>query len=137
MARRGDVGAKIDGLGKFRRDLRAIDSDLEKELKDNLRKRVMEARDKARSNLRSRSKDPQNRIEKTIKGSLTMRGGSLYSDHPGSAVNEHGGTISPRGTPIEIRGKSYMYDAAEEGAKAVVEELDRSFDQIAGHHGFN
>lgn len=137
MARRSDLQIRADGLAKLRRDLRAIDKDLGKALTDHLRDIARGVRDDARRNLHDRSKNPQNRIEKTIKHSVRARGASIYSDHPGAPVQEWGGTIRPRGVPIEIRGKRFMRDAVEENTKHVEDELGRSLDVIADAHGFH
>jgi len=136
MARRREFGLEAKGLSKLRRDLRAIDKDLGKALTDHLRGIAREVRDDARAKLHERSANPQNRIEKTIKHSVTAKGASIYSDHPGSPVQEFGGTISPRGTPIEIKGKSYMRDAVTDHTRHVEEEVARTLDVIADTHGF-
>jgi|GEM_PF-2276755 len=137
MARRDDLSLKVEGLAKLRRDLRAIDKDLGKSLTDHLRDLAREVRDDARSNLRERSKDPQNRIEKTIKHSVKAKGASVFSDHPGAAVQNYGGTIAPKGTPIEIKGKSYMDDAVHNRADHVKEQVEGLLDGIADRNGFH
>jgi len=136
MARRTEHSIEVPGLAKLRRDLRAIDKDLGKAVTDHIRDVVRPIRDDARSKLRERSKDPQNRIEKTVKHSVTAKGASLYSDHDGSAVQNWGGTIKPRGVPIEIKGKRYLDGAVYENTAHVEEELGRSLDVIADRNGF-
>lgn len=136
MAGRQEVAVKAPGLSKLRRDLKKIDKDLGREATSHIREVAKGVRDQARSNLRERSKNPKGVIEKTIKHSVNSRGASIYSNHPGSGVQEWGGTIAPRGTPIEIKGKAYMRGAVAEKADDVAEELGDLLDVIARRNGF-
>lgn len=136
MARRTEYSVQANGLAKLRRDLRAIDKGLAKELTSHVRTIAREVRDDARAKLRERSENPQNRIEKTIKHSVTAKGASIYSDHPGAPVQEFGGTIKPKGAPIEIKGKRYMQDAVEDNTKDVEEKLGDTLDVLARFNGF-
>lgn len=136
MARRTEHSIEVPGLAKLRRDLRAIDKGLGKALTDHLRDVAKVVRDDARAKLRERSKNPQNRIEKTVKHSVRAKGASIFSDHPGSAVQNWGGTIEPRGMPIEIKGKRYMDGAVYEHTEHVEAEMGRTLDAIADRNGF-
>ena len=124
------------GLARFRSDLRKIDRDLARGVDGVLRGIGRKVRDEARANLRARSKRPQNRIEKTIQSRVRTGGVIVLSDHPGAGVEEFGGTIEPRGAPIEIEGKHYLIDAAEANMEYVEEELGTLLDAAADRHGF-
>lgn len=133
MAVRRDVSVKVDGLAKLRRDLKAIDKDLGKAFTDHLRDIAREIRDDARS----RAPRKTGALQRSIKHSVRARGASVYSDLDYAAVHEWGGTIRPRGAPIEIRGRHYIYSAVDENIKHIEEELERSLDVIADRHGFH
>ncbi len=136
MAGRSDLVVQAPGLSKLRRDLKKIDKDLARDATRHVREIAKGVRDEARSNLQERSKNPTGAMAKTVKHSVRARGASIYSDHPGSGVQEWGGTISPRGTPIEISGKAYMRGAVETKAGDVAEQLGDLLDVIANRNGF-
>jgi HK97 gp10 family phage protein len=133
MARRDELSVKIEGLAKFGRDLRAIDKDLGKAFTDHLRDLAKEVRDDARS----RAPVKTGALQRSIKHSVRARGASVFSNSPYANVQEWGGTIRPRGTPIEIRGRHFIYSAVDDHADHVAKEVERSLDAIADRHGFN
>lgn len=136
MAGGDDIVVKAPGLSKLRRDLKKIDKDLGRDATRHVREIAKSVRDEARSNLQERSKNPTGAMARTIKHSVKSRGASIYSDHEGSGVQEWGGRISPRGTPIEISGKAYMRDAVVTKADDVAEQLGDLLDVIARRNGF-
>jgi HK97 gp10 family phage protein len=133
MARRDGLSLKVEGLAKLRRDLRAIDKDLGKALTDHLRDLARDVRDDARS----RAPVKTGALQRSIKHSVRARGASVYSNSPYAGVQEWGGTIRPRGTPIEIRGRHFISSAVADNADHVVKEVERSLDAIADRHGFD
>jgi phage gpG-like protein len=132
VARRDELSVDVPGLGKLRRDLKAIDKDLAKSLTDHLREIARGVRDEARS----RAPVQTGALQRSIKHSVRARGASVYSNLPYAGVQEFGGTISPRGTPIAIRGRHFIYSAIADESDHVERELERSLDVIADRHGF-
>jgi len=130
---RDNLSVKVDGLAKLRRDLKAIDKDLGKSLTDHLREIAKEVRDEARS----RAPRKTGALASSIKHSVRARGASVYSNSPYANVQEWGGTIRPRGTPIEIRGRHFIYSAVDDHTDRVKAELERSLDVIADRNGFH
>jgi HK97 gp10 family phage protein len=124
---------RVDGLAKLRRDLKAIDKDLGKSLTDHLREIAKEVRDDARS----RAPVKTGALRGSIKHSVRARGASVYSNLDYAPVHEWGGTIRPRGAPIEIRGRHFIAEAVDANSKRVEDELARSLDAIADRHGFS
>ena len=133
MGRHDDLSIKVDGLGKLRRDLKAIDKDLAKSLTDHLREIAKEVRDDARS----RAPRKTGALSRSIKHSVRARGATVFSNLDYAPVHEWGGTITPRGTPIEIRGQHFIYSAIYDQADRIKSELERSLDVIADRNGFN
>jgi HK97 gp10 family phage protein len=133
MGRNTDLSIKANGLAKLRRDLKAIDKDLAKSFTDHLREIAKDVRDDARP----RAPRKTGALQRSIKHSVRARGASVYSNLPYAGVQEWGGTIRPRGTPIEIRGRHFIYSAVDENTKHVEEELTRTLDVIADRHGFH
>lgn len=142
MALRGGASSPrfaIDaqGLADLRRSFARIDKELKRELDRDLRAIGHGVRDEARTLLRGRSKNPQGVIERTIRTSVTARGVSVYSNHPGSGVINWGGEIAPRGTPIRIAGKQFLNDAADEHMSRVEEQMGELLDRVAQRNGFH
>lgn len=124
------------GLADLRRDLGRISRDLRVALDAELRVMGNEARDRARTLLRERSKNPQGRIERTIRTSVSRGGVAIYSRHPGAAPIQWGGVIKPRGTPIKLVGKRYMSEAVGEGLEELEDRLGVAFDNIVPRYQF-
>jgi phage gpG-like protein len=135
MARRGydELSVKVDGLAKLRRDLRAINKDLGKSLTDHIREIAKEVRDDARP----RTPELSGALRRSEKYSVRTRGAAIYSKLPYAGVQEWGGTIHPRGAPIKIRGRHFLYSAVDQNAAHIKAELERSLDEIADRNGFH
>lgn len=127
------LSVQVEGLSKLRRDLRAIDKGLGKSLTDHIREIARKVRDDARSRAPKKTK----RLSRSIKHSVRARGASVYSNSPYANVHEWGGTIRPRGVPIRIKGRRFIYSAVQDNTKNVEEELGRSLDVIADRNGFH
>lgn len=133
MAPNRELSLRVEGLAKLRRDLRAIDKDLGKSLTDHLRDLAKEVRDEARS----RAPVKTGALQRSIKHSVRARGASIYSNTPYAGVQEWGGTIRPKGTPIEIQGRHFIYSAIYDHADHIKGQVEGLLDGIADRHGFN
>jgi HK97 gp10 family phage protein len=134
MARTGrdDIVVRAPGLSKLRRDLKKIDRDLGREATRHVRRVGNQVRDEARS----RAPKKTGRLSKSIRTSVRSKGASIYSPEEYAGVHEFGGTISPKGTPIEIEGQRFIYGAIDEKADDVAEQLGDLLDHIADTNGF-
>jgi len=130
--RAGGVTVRAPGLSKLRRDLGKIDKDLRLAANRHIREVANEVRDEARS----RAPKKTGRLQKSIKASVRAAGASIYSDLVYAPVHEWGGTIRPRGTPIEIEGKHFMRSAVDDKTERIEEHLGDLLDGIADRHGF-
>jgi hypothetical protein len=133
MARNTEVSVDVPGLAKLRRDLKAIDKGLAKGLTDHLRDVAKEVRDDARE----RAPVDEGDLKKSIKHSVTGKGASVYSNSDYAEVHEWGGVIRPRGVPIEIVGRRYIYDAVGDHTDRIRSEMDRILDVVADSNGFH
>ncbi len=124
MARRGVVGA--DGMRVFAKEMRAISPKLGVATSATLRAIGNVERDKIRGSsdapaAESGAEDSQGkarRKRRSVKTSVRAGGVSLYTREPDAAVWNWGGTIRPRGVPIQIPRTEFVSgqvkaDAAE------------------------
>lgn len=101
---RKDLAIQIDGLSAFRRALKEVSPDAEKEFRLTLRKYGKLALTRARSN----SPVQTGALRKSIKLSVTQTQASVYSGSPYAKAHEWGSSgeagsqIQPRGVPIKI-----------------------------------
>jgi len=101
---RKDLAIQVDGLSAFRRALKEVSPDAEKEFKTAIRNYGKRALTKARGNAPVRS----GALRKSIKLSVTNREGAIYSNSPYARAQEWGSSsressqVQPRGVPIGI-----------------------------------
>ncbi len=123
---------QIEGLAQLRRDLRAIDAGLSRELNVELRQTVnIAARDAATLAPRRTGK-----LARSYKPFTRGNIAGVRSPLPYAPVNEYGGTIRPRGVPIDIRRSQPVSRAVERNADRIAEELGDRIEDLARRHGF-
>ncbi len=134
-----DGGVTVRNLGAFRRNLRRLDRGVDVGLARYIRTMAREVRDDARDRTPvgrpDRRADKQRKpgtLAKSIKHSVRQKNVTLYSDQPDAGVHEFGGTISPRGVPIQIREVAMLRGAVRDRAAEVEDRIGRMFDAIAG-----
>lgn len=128
---------RVKGLSDLQRAFRRIGAQAGPEIRARLLRITAPAAADARAKLTARSKNPTGgRI--TFRPYSRQRSAGIRSTHPGAGVNEWGGTIRPRGTPITIEGKHAMVDAVEARHDQAERELGDLIDDLArGVGGFN
>ena len=127
------VRIDVEGLGQFRRDLRAIGGPpLVRELREVL-KHAAEIAARQASVLAPRK---TGRLARSYRPFTRGNTAGVRSRLPYAGVIEFGGTISPKGTPIDIRRYEPVTRAVEQRADAVEAELAAGFDDLARAHGF-
>lgn len=95
---------QIEGLSAFRRALKEVSPDAEKEFVRTIRTYATRARDRARS----RTPVQTGALRKSIKHSVTKTQGAVYSNSPYARAHEWGTTgdsrsqVKPNGAPIKI-----------------------------------
>jgi phage gpG-like protein len=101
---RKDLAIQIEGLSAFRKALREVSPDAEKEFARTLRTYGTRARDRARS----RAPVQTGALRKSIKHSVTKTQASVYSNlvyaraHEWGASGQANSQIQPQGVPIAI-----------------------------------
>jgi phage gpG-like protein len=123
------------GLREFRRDLARIDKDLGKAVSQHLRGVASTVRGAAREKAETFRQSGE--LARSYRYSVRAKGASIYSNSPYAGVHEFGGTIRPRGTPIEIEKRAPIYGAIADKAAFVEEELGDVLEVVAGRHGFS
>lgn len=122
---------EIKGLREFRRDVRRLDSDADKELRKEL---------KAAGDTVLRGADVPTRsgaLKRSLRISVTAKGVSIYSNLPQAPVLHWGGEISPRGVPIRFPRTEFLSGALDRGADRLVEDISDSVERAAKRTGWH
>jgi len=132
-------GLTVRNLGSFRRSIRKLDRGLDVGLGRYIRESAREVRDEARSRTpvgratrRAAGQRKPGTLQKSIRHSVTQKRATLYSNEPDAPVHEFGGTIRPRGVPIDIRETAMLRGAVAEKSDEVESHLTQMFDHLAG-----
>lgn len=122
-------------IDAFNSHLREIQKETEKELGQELRRIGNEARDE----IRGSTEDPflTGATRRSVKTSVRRKSQvSLFSTAPQAPVWHWGGTIRPRGAPIEFPRTEFVAGTVLELADEIDEEIGEAFDRIARRRGF-
>lgn len=76
------------------------------------------------------------RLAGSLKTSYRGTSATVRSRLPYSNWIHWGGVISPKGTPIRIEGRPFIYDALQERREQIVDELAGAIDELARRHGW-
>jgi hypothetical protein len=132
MAARGVIDTS--GISDLLRDLGKIDKGLRAAMVAELRDIGNSARDKVRSGTQ-----PPFRTGKTRRSFKTsVKGGTIavYSLLPQAPVWQWGGSIKPRGVPIEFPRTEFVTKEVEEAGKGADERLAGLLDATAARYEF-
>jgi hypothetical protein len=129
------------GIGDLVRDLGKIDRSLRSALVKELRDIGNEVRDKVRSSTQppfgpTDSKGEIGRKRHSIKTGVRRGAISLYSLEPDSAVWNWGGSISPRGAPIQIPRTEFLTSEIYRQGDHVDDRLTDVLDRTAARYQF-
>lgn len=127
------TGLHAPGLSKLRRDLTRIDKRLGQEATRHIRSIAA----KVKIDARVRAPRRTGRLSRSIRHSVRSKGASIYSNLEYAPVQHWGGTIRPRGVPIQIKPSLYLTTAAEQNMRNVENELAGILDHIADSFGFH
>lgn len=127
-----DARIETVGLREFRRDLKKLDREIDKELVGDIRRAGGTYLTEARTEAPMKS----GALAKSLKLSVTTRGVSIYSTVPYAGVVHWGGTIAPRGAPITFERTEFISKAVDRGADRLVDELSDSVEQAAKRAGW-
>lgn len=128
-----DLRVEIEGLRKFRRDIKAMDDGLPKEASAILKGAAQVVAAEARS----RAPRGTGALAASIKAASAGDRALVRVGVPYAAVHEFGGTIRPRGAAITIRKRAMVYGAIAHKRADVERIILRGFDGLARRHGWN
>ncbi len=125
----------VEGMGELLRTLGRIDAGMSKGLKAELRGigKTVQARVRAGKGDPFRTGKLRRSIKVSVRtGGITRVGGvTLYSSLPQAGVWEWGGTIQPRGAPIQIPKTQFVRGEVFEAAEDTEGHLAALFDTLA------
>lgn len=124
---------KIEGLAEFRRDLRKLDREADKELRGNIRAGAEKVLREAQADAPRRS----GALARSLKISVTAKRASIYSNLPYAPVVHWGGTIKPRGVEIRFKRTEFISGAAERGADRLAEDIAQGVERAALRAGWH
>lgn len=125
---------RVEGLADLRRDLRAMGAKAEgRGLTRALRAGAQEVAVAASPLAPRRSGD----LAKSYRAGAAGTRAYVRSRLPYAAVQEFGGTIAPRGTPITIQPRTAVTRALRAKEDAVVDRLADALDDLARQHGWH
>lgn len=132
MPRRDGFDIEVEGLREFRRDLRRLEPEIDKQLRADIRKAVRTVAAEAAAIAPRRS----GALAASYKPFVTSRGAGVASTLPYAPIIEYGGTINPRGVPIKFTRRMPVTVAAERAQARIVDRLGESVDAAARRAGW-
>ena len=136
----GTLRAIVEGGNALAADFEAVRVGLSRELKLVMRDGAELASDAAKP---LTPFDPLHRVTRPdglphIRDSLFAvalgSGAAVASRHPGAVVHEYGGTIAPRGQPIQIKQSVMAHTAGEAQLPAINDLLERRINALIAQH---
>lgn len=121
-----------DGLREFRRDLRRMEPDIDRELRKKLRVEVGIVAAAAAATAPKRS----GRLARSYRPFVTQRSAGVRSALPYAGVIEYGGTISPRGTAIKITRREPVTRAVEAQTNRIIDAFGDAVESAADQAGW-
>lgn len=124
---------RIDGLRELRRDLRAMGLRVEgRGLTAALRSGAEEVATASGPLVRGRSGD----LARSYRAGAAGTRAYVRSRLPYAGVQEFGGVIRPKGTPIKITPQTPVTRALDAKTEAIVDRLGDAIDDLARQHGW-
>jgi hypothetical protein len=135
MARQGGIEPQIDvqGIREFRRDLKRLQPDIDRELRGEIR----EAGGVILVRARTLAPRLTGELARSLRLSVTQRGVSIYSPLPQAPVLHWGGTIEPRGAPITFPRTEFISQAVEDRADELLDDISDGVERAALKAGWH
>ena len=136
----GTIRATVTGVADLRADLEAVRLGLGRELTRTLKDAAGLATQATKP---LTPFDPLHRVTRPdglphIRDSVFAialgSGAAVASRHPGAVVHEYGGTIAPRGKPIQIARSEMAHTAGEAQLPAINDLLERRINALIAQH---
>lgn len=133
MAEQIDVAVRIEGYSQFRRDLRAIDRDLDKDLRASLKKAVeREVLPAAKALTPVRT----GKLRESLKARASGNRVAVDSRLPYANVQHWGGNVG-RGKATHVRGTLFASRAVDARQEKIVDVVGDGIEDLARRHGFH
>ncbi len=123
---------RIEGLAELRRDLRRMQPDARKEVTRALREGAVVVAAASGPLAKRRT----GRLAQSFRPGASGNSAFVRSRLPYAAVQEFGGTIAPRGTPITIRPQPAVTRALELTEERIVDKVGDAIDEVARRNGW-
>lgn len=128
-----DFAIKVKGLAELRRDLRATDREMLKEVQGALKDAAGIAAREAEATAPRRTGTLARSYRPFTRGNVA----GVASTVPYAPVIEYGGTIKPKGSPIAIRRYEPVTRAIERQSEAIVERIGDGIEEAARRTGWH
>jgi phage gpG-like protein len=132
MPRSSDA-VRIEGLRELQRSLKAIQPDARREITRTLKDSARDV-SRAAGPLAAHS---SGRLSQSFKPGASMMQGYVKSRLPYAAVQEFGGTIRPKGAPVEIQPHPAATRALEMQQDSIIDKIGDALERVASRHGWN
>lgn len=126
---------RVKGLKELRRDLKQIDKGLTKEVTKAQKSAAGPAARRA-SQLAPRGDTAKPNLADSVRPFASGTRAGIRINQPYAGVQNFGGSIRPRGTPITIRATGFATKAVEESMDDFIDDLGDNIDALAVRHGF-
>jgi phage gpG-like protein len=127
-----DVTVDAKGVREFRRALRKLDRDSDRQLQRDLRQGGRPILEEARA----RAPRLTGELARSLRLSVTQRGISVFSSLPQAPVIHWGGTIRPRGVAITFPRTEFITRAVEDHADALIDDIGDGIEAAARRAGW-
>ena len=131
MANTAEV--RVDGLREFRRDLKRLEPQADKELRLSIRDAARKIAAEAALAAPRRS----GALAKSIRPYVSGARASIGSTLPYAGVIHYGGTIEPNGVPIKLPRTEFISKAVERGADELVDDIGDGIEKAALRVGWH
>lgn len=133
MAARSSSAVRVDGLRDLQRDLKVMQPDVRREVTRALKEgAVVVAR--AAGPLTARK---SGKMAGEWRAGATQMKAYVRNRHPGAGVQEYGGTIKPKGTPMVIKPHPAATLALERNQEKIVDHIGDAIERVASTHGWS
>lgn len=123
----------VVGLRELQRDLKRLEPETAKLLRTDIKVMAARIAGEARGNAVTRT----GAYARSIRPYATMKGASVGSRLPQAGVLHFGGTIAPRGVPIEFAARPIISDALDRNTDRLVNEMADAVELAAHRTGWH
>lgn len=126
-------GVRLEGFREFRRDLRKLQPEVDKQLRKDLRVAAKKVANEAGAHEHRGT----GRYARSIRPYITARGVSIGSNLPQAGVLHFGGTIRPKGVPIVFQPRPVVSEALDRNTDRIVDSVGDAVEAAARKAGWH